>query len=150
MASSSASISPLHLSAAPPRRRAVRYRRFVRCSAVTSANDSSATSATDSSARRFRADCVIVGAGISGLCTAQALTVGRSGAPDVLVTEARDKVGGNITTVERDGYLWEEGPNSFQPSDAVLTMAVTMMLPVSFPFCFLCFTVAVYGDWFYS
>lgn len=36
-------------------------------------------------------------------------------------------MGGNITTVEKegyDGYLWEEGPNSFQPSDAVLSMAL--------------------------
>ncbi|XP_056173159.1 protoporphyrinogen oxidase 1, chloroplastic-like isoform X1 [Syzygium oleosum] len=61
-------------------------------------------------------DCVVVGGGISGLCIAQALaTKHRDRAPDVVVTEARDRVGGNITTVERDGYLWEEGLNSFQP-----------------------------------
>lgn len=43
----------------------------------------------------------------------------------ILVTEAGDRVGGNITTVENsNGYLWEEGPNSFQPSDAVLTAAI--------------------------
>lgn len=42
-----------------------------------------------------------------------------------LVTESRDRVGGNITTVENtEGYLWEEGPNSFQPSDAILKAAV--------------------------
>ena len=42
-----------------------------------------------------------------------------------LVTEARERVGGNVTTVSNDeGYLWEEGPNSFQPSDAVLKAAV--------------------------
>ena len=43
-----------------------------------------------------------------------------------LVTEARDRVGGNITTMSDDskGLLWEEGPNSFQPSDAVLKAAV--------------------------
>lgn len=41
------------------------------------------------------------------------------------MTEARDRVGGNVTTVSNDeGYLWEEGPNSFQPSDAVLKAAV--------------------------
>ncbi|CAA6662227.1 unnamed protein product [Spirodela intermedia] len=99
MASSSApaAISLLHFSSGPPRRRAVGYRGPIQLG-------------------RFRADCVVVGAGISGLCTAQALIV-RPGR-------------GNITTVERDGYLWEEGPNSFQPSDAVLTMAV-LWLPAS-------------------
>ncbi|OAY48825.1 hypothetical protein MANES_05G008200v8 [Manihot esculenta] len=71
------------------------------------------------------ADCVIIGGGISGLCIAQALvTKHRDVAANVIVTEARDRVGGNITTIERDGYLWEEGPNSFQPSDPMLTMVV--------------------------
>ncbi|XP_034692030.1 protoporphyrinogen oxidase 1, chloroplastic [Vitis riparia] len=70
-------------------------------------------------------DCVIVGAGISGLCIAQALATKHSDVgSNVIVTEARDRVGGNITTMEGDGYLWEEGPNSFQPSDSMLTMAV--------------------------
>ncbi|KAL2510434.1 Protoporphyrinogen oxidase 1 [Abeliophyllum distichum] len=68
-------------------------------------------------------DCVIVGAGISGLCIAQALATKHRNS-NLMVTEARDRVGGNITTVERDGYLWEEGPNSFQPSDPMLTMTV--------------------------
>ncbi|KAJ6334557.1 hypothetical protein OIU78_011437 [Salix suchowensis] len=71
------------------------------------------------------ADCVIVGGGISGLCIAQALaTKHRDVAHNVIVTEAKGRVGGNITTLERDGYLWEEGPNSFQPSDPMLTMVV--------------------------
>ncbi|XP_021715303.1 protoporphyrinogen oxidase 1, chloroplastic-like [Chenopodium quinoa] len=70
-------------------------------------------------------DCVIVGGGISGLGIAQALSTKYSSrSPNFIVTEAKDRVGGNITTVEADGYIWEEGPNSFQPSDAVLTMAV--------------------------
>jgi oxygen-dependent protoporphyrinogen oxidase len=44
----------------------------------------------------------------------------------LLVTEGRERVGGNITTVANagEGYLWEEGPNSFQPSDAMLKAAV--------------------------
>ncbi|KAK7278112.1 hypothetical protein RJT34_23137 [Clitoria ternatea] len=70
-------------------------------------------------------DCVVVGAGISGLCIAQALSTKHpNAAPNFAVTEARDRVGGNIITKERDGYLWEEGPNSFQPSDPMLTMVV--------------------------
>eukprot|EP00884_Botryococcus_braunii_P002368 jgi/Botrbrau1/12131/Bobra.0186s0047.1 len=70
-------------------------------------------------------DCVVVGAGISGLVTAQALLKDHKDAVSrVLVTEARDRVGGNITTMEGDGYRWEEGPNSFQPNDAMLKAAV--------------------------
>lgn len=74
-------------------------------------------------------DCVIVGGGISGLCIAQALCTKHSSlSPNFIVTEAKDRVGGNIITMEADGYIWEEGPNSFQPSDAVLTMAVILSL----------------------
>ncbi|KAL6500196.1 hypothetical protein OROHE_025562 [Orobanche hederae] len=68
-------------------------------------------------------DCVIVGAGISGLCIAQALAA-KHRIPNLIVTEARERVGGNIITVERDKYLWEEGPNSFQPSESMLTLVV--------------------------
>ncbi|KAL3572240.1 hypothetical protein D5086_026144 [Populus alba] len=81
--------------------------------------------AQSSAGHSATADCVIVGGGISGLCIAQALATKHwDVAPNVIVTEARDRVGGNITTLERDGYLWEEGPNSFQPSDPILTMVV--------------------------
>jgi len=67
-------------------------------------------------------DTIIVGAGVSGLCTA--FTLGRSSpGTRMLVTEARDYVGGNITTKSKDGYTWEEGPNSYQPGDAILTVA---------------------------
>jgi oxygen-dependent protoporphyrinogen oxidase len=37
-------------------------------------------------------------------------------------------VGGNITSMERDGFIWEEGPNSFQPTDAMLQIAVGLGL----------------------
>nr|GLL42498.1 protoporphyrinogen oxidase, chloroplastic isoform X2 [Ipomoea trifida] len=89
----------------------------VRCSVATD----SPSKVNDSGNPFPTFDCVVVGAGISGLCTAQALSTSY---PNLLVTEARDRVGGNITTVERDGYLWEEGPNSFQPSEPVLRMVV--------------------------
>ncbi len=80
-----------------------------------------ATADTDSELH----DCVIVGAGISGLTLAQAFA---SEHPDavgkVLITEAQDRVGGNITSKTQDGFLYETGPNSFQPSDPVLKLAV--------------------------
>ena len=70
-------------------------------------------------------DCIVVGGGISGLCTAQALMSNhKDSAPSILVTEAQDRVGGNITTTRAEGHQWEEGPNSFQPNEAMLKCAV--------------------------
>lgn len=68
-------------------------------------------------------DVVVVGAGVSGLCAAFGLHRDHPGALSVAITEARDRAGGNITTCTGDGRLWEEGPNSFQPGDAILTVA---------------------------
>lgn len=68
-------------------------------------------------------DAVIVGGGLSGLVTGQALAA-KHGVTNFLVTEARERVGGNITSMEGNGYVWEEGPNSFQPNDAMLQVAV--------------------------
>lgn len=71
-------------------------------------------------------DTVVVGAGISGLVTAQALVTKHGDkVKSFLVTEGRDRVGGNITSLESNGYVWEEGPNSFQPNDAMLQAAVS-------------------------
>ncbi|KAG8389632.1 hypothetical protein BUALT_Bualt02G0249200 [Buddleja alternifolia] len=113
-------------SSSPPltiisRRRPLTIPRRIRCSvAEGGASAVSPTPARDNQV----VDCVIVGAGISGLCIAQALATKHRNS-NLMVTEARERVGGNITTMERDdGYLWEEGPNSFQPSDPMLTMAV--------------------------
>jgi protoporphyrinogen/coproporphyrinogen III oxidase len=72
-------------------------------------------------------DAIVVGAGISGLTTALALRTNHAAAVrSLLVTEARDRVGGNITSMANDeeGLLWEEGPNSFQPNDFMLKAAV--------------------------
>ena len=70
-------------------------------------------------------DVVVVGGGIAGLMTGLALQTKHSDSVgSFLVTEARERVGGNITSCSDDKYIWEEGPNSCQPSDAVLEAAV--------------------------
>ena len=79
-------------------------------------------------ARRRRAaprdvDVVVVGAGVSGLSTAYTLKMKKMRDATVLVTEARERVGGNITSRSDGTYTWEEGPNSYQPGDAILTLA---------------------------
>jgi len=53
---------------------------------------------------------VVIGAGISGL--ACALRLHELGA-DVRVIEAADRVGGIVSTVRQDGFLFESGPQSF-------------------------------------
>ena len=78
-------------------------------------------------------DCVIVGAGISGLTLAQAFASEHSrSVSKVLITEAQDRVGGNITSKKSDGFLYETGPNSFQPGDPVLKLAVRLLPVVQF------------------
>lgn len=57
---------------------------------------------------------VVVGGGISGLATAHALLT-KHGA-DVRLLEASDRFGGNLRTVRRDGYLIDEGPDSWVTS----------------------------------
>ncbi|KAJ8423341.1 hypothetical protein Cgig2_029735 [Carnegiea gigantea] len=97
----------------------------IRCSTVLNTISVANSVSESASGGSLKVDCVIVGGGISGLCIAQALSTKHASVSlNFIVTEARDCVGGNITTLESDGYLWEEGPNSFQPSDPVLTMAV--------------------------
>jgi oxygen-dependent protoporphyrinogen oxidase len=55
---------------------------------------------------------VIVGGGISGLSAAYYLQRARSDLSITLV-EARDRLGGVITTLRRDGFVMEGGPDSF-------------------------------------
>lgn len=67
-----------------------------------------------------RTECLVIGAGISGATLAHNLH--RSGV-DVLLTEARDYVGGNVKSHNKDGFIWEEGPNSFATQPAVVRIA---------------------------
>ncbi|KAJ4967683.1 hypothetical protein NE237_014384 [Protea cynaroides] len=122
---SSSSIHPFPLTQKSFKHNTITCRRSrFRCSVANESTFSPSKTDGDKS-NDYSVDCVVVGAGISGLCVAQALvTKNPEIAGKVMVTETRDRVGGNIKTVERDGYLWEEGPNSFQPSDIMLTMTV--------------------------
>ena len=54
-------------------------------------------------------DAIIIGAGITGLATAHHL---KKSGKDFLVLEQSDQVGGVIRTVNENGYIYEEGPNS--------------------------------------
>jgi oxygen-dependent protoporphyrinogen oxidase len=72
-------------------------------------------------------DVLVVGAGISGLTIAYELaTISQR---RVLVAESQDRVGGAIVSKQNDeGYQWEEGPNSFQPTAELLRLAVNVGL----------------------
>ncbi|MGH9717606.1 MAG: protoporphyrinogen oxidase [Candidatus Acidiferrales bacterium] len=62
---------------------------------------------------------VVVGGGISGLACAYRLQQ-----RGVLVTllESAERVGGLMGTVEKDGFLFESGPQSFQGTDTLLQL----------------------------
>jgi oxygen-dependent protoporphyrinogen oxidase len=61
----------------------------------------------------------VIGGGISGLACAYRLQ--QLGVP-VTLFEAEDNVGGLIGTVEKDGFLFESGPQSFQGTEALLDL----------------------------
>lgn len=109
--------------AAPASARPVRKALRVSAAAATS---SGATAAGGKPAKVIDHvyDAIVVGGGLSGLVTGQALAA-QHGMSNFLVTEARERVGGNITSMSGDGYVWEEGPNSFQPNDSMLQVAVS-------------------------
>jgi oxygen-dependent protoporphyrinogen oxidase len=66
-------------------------------------------------------DCLIIGGGISGSTLAHNL--GRSGV-NLLLTEARDYLGGNVKSHKtEDGFIWEEGPNSFATQPSIVRIA---------------------------
>jgi oxygen-dependent protoporphyrinogen oxidase len=61
----------------------------------------------------------VIGGGISGLTTAFLLK--RKGI-DVTVFEASGKVGGNVQTIQKDGYTIEQGPNSLLRSPRLIDL----------------------------
>jgi oxygen-dependent protoporphyrinogen oxidase len=62
---------------------------------------------------------IVIGAGISGL--AAAFRLAERGV-DVSVFEAAERAGGVIASVERNGFLFELGPQSFQTTPALLEL----------------------------
>lgn len=54
----------------------------------------------------------VIGGGVTGLTAAYRLAT-RHGLDGVVVLEAEPRVGGNIDTLARDGFLVEHGPNGF-------------------------------------
>jgi len=62
---------------------------------------------------------IVIGAGISGLSSAYRLN--QLGA-DVTLLEASNRAGGLIGTIQKDGFLFESGPQSFQTTDLLLTL----------------------------
>ena len=102
-----------------PRReaRAVRRRRGL---AVRGAAETSADAATAGRAE-LTTDCLVVGGGISGSTLAHNLHLA---GVDMLLTEARDYLGGNVVSRKDDeGFIWEEGPNSFATQPSIVRIA---------------------------
>lgn len=85
----------------------------------------SAKAADATSPRDIEVDALVVGAGVSGTAVAHGL---QKENVKTLLTEARDRVGGNVISRSENGYIWEEGPNTFQPAAHIMRLAVDVGL----------------------
>jgi protoporphyrinogen/coproporphyrinogen III oxidase len=64
-------------------------------------------------------DCLVVGSGVSGSTLAFNLVQNQK-IDDVLMIDSNHVVGGNLISKQNeDGFVWEEGPNSFQPTSYI-------------------------------
>ena len=71
---------------------------------------------------------VVIGGGISGLTVAWAL---RSHGAPVLLLEASNRLGGQIRSRRRDGFVLEDGPNGYLDRDGAVTrLATALGIPI--------------------
>lgn len=68
-------------------------------------------------------DVLILGGGISGLTLGFRL---QQKGYRVLIIEGSDRPGGSISTQRGSGFCWEEGPNSFTPTPALLNLVADL------------------------
>lgn len=67
-------------------------------------------------------DCLVIGGGISGSTLGYNLHANQN--LNIIVAEARDYLGGNVIShVTDDGFIWEEGPNSFATQPSIVRIA---------------------------
>ena len=76
-------------------------------------------------------ECLVIGGGISGSTLAHNLN--RNGV-DVVLAEARDYLGGNVKSHNDDGFIWEEGPNSFATQPSIVRIANELGIDDQFVF----------------